>query len=76
MNLQQTQNCHGPGIMCLLTGLLETLFAFLSRIIDGIRRSNECREARHRYLRLDQTTLRDIGMNDPQTQLSVLGRYL
>lgn len=76
MNQQQLQNCERVDFICFVSLCFEAVIDKLQQQIARIQETRN-REALYRYYRrLDQTSLRDIGMHDPQNQLPVLGRYL
>lgn len=76
MNSQQTQTCTQAPIICSANEYIESLARVFRELAEEIREHGERKVLYRKYGMLNAAQLRDIGMDDPQKQLEILGRYL
>ena len=76
MNIQNATNCTHTLLVCLVQQAMDELTGFYRGAVQRIRKSREQAEMYRVYRGFDAARLRDIGLDDPQKQLELLGRYL
>ena len=76
MNTSNATECKQTGLVYLLQQLADDFAEVFHGAIRRIRKSRERAQMYRVYRRLDAKKLRDIGLDDPQKQLDLLGRYL
>ena len=76
MSHQQMQNCCSTPVSSEFESIVDSVIAAYREWIAKYDLARERKALYQYYRRLDATKLRDIGMDDPQKQLEVLGRYL
>ena len=76
MSHQQMQNCCPVTVNSEFESVVDWIIATCREWVAKYDSARE-RKALYQYYRhLDAARLHDIGMDDPQKQLEVLGRYL
>ena len=76
MNTQRVQNCTQATVICAINDAIDSVITLLRGWQARVRVDRERDLAYREFQKLDAKALRDVGMDDPQKQLQVLGRYL
>ena len=76
MSTPHVSECKKTDLVYLLQQVVDDVAEVLRGALMRIRKSRERAEMYRAYRRLDARKLRDIGLDDPQKQLELLGRYL
>ena len=76
MNTQRVQDCTQATVICLINAYIDTLVEMARAPLAKAQEGRERKLAYQEFRKLNKERLRDIGMDDPQQQLKILGRYL